>query len=277
MRDTRACAYTNAGRKRDKDRVITVRTDRDVARYTLLMTAYAIAVPIISVAVILAGISRYTPVAQEFSLLFLGLAAMIPMCITPPVAWCLLQVLKKLYLSTERIDRHVRFDLLTGALNRSHFLDQLRGSRENGVLLIADLDHFKRVNDDHGHDAGDQALILFTNLLHREIGQHGLIARLGGEEFAIFMPGHNLVQGKLIAQRLCLAACHARAIADDDYLHPTVTLGGTIRNADEPIGITLKRADVALYAAKAAGRNRARFDDELVTPHPEKALNSLLA
>ncbi len=265
------------GAKGTKDAVITVRTDRDVARYTMLMTAYSVAVPVVSVSIIMMILSSHAPIPHALIELFLGLSAMIPLFITPPVAWNLLQVLKKLHLSTERIDRHVRFDLLTGALNRSHFLDQLRSSRENGVLLIADLDHFKRVNDDHGHDAGDQALILFADLMHREIGQHGLIARLGGEEFAIFLPGQNLVQGKLAAQRLCLAACHARAVSDTAYLHPTVTMGGTIRNADEPIGITLKRADVALYAAKASGRNRARFDDELDTPKRQKSLNNLSA
>ena len=243
--------------------MITVRSDRDVARYTVLMTVFAVFVPVCAVSSILYALSTYNTLPAGLNTLFLALSALIPLFITPPVAWVVLQLLKRLVLTTERIDAHVQYDLLTGALNRSHFLDRLRAARESGVLLIADLDHFKRVNDNHGHDAGDQALILFANLLQREIGQNGLVARLGGEEFAIFLPGQNLVQGKLIAQRLCLAACHARAVADDDYLHPTVTLGGTIRQIDEPIGITLKRADVALYAAKAAGRNRARFDDEL--------------
>jgi diguanylate cyclase (GGDEF)-like protein len=253
--------------------VISVRSDRDVMRYTMLMTAYAVAVPAASVAFILYALSTYANLPAGLDSLLLTLSITIPLFITPPVAWVVLLLLKRLTLATERINRHVQYDLLTGALNRSHFLDQLRATREPGILMIADLDHFKSINDHHGHDAGDQALILFTNLLQREVGPNGLVARLGGEEFAIFLPGQELAQGQLAAQRLCLAACHARTISDTPHLHPTVTLGGTLRTVDEPIGITLKRADIALYAAKREGRNRARFDEEL----PQNSKKSLAA
>jgi diguanylate cyclase len=243
--------------------VISVRSDRDVMRYTVLMTAYAVVVPAASVAFILYALSTYASLPAGLDDVLLTLSIAIPLFITPPVAWVVLVLLKRLTMTTERINRHVQYDLLTGALNRSHFLDQLRAAREPGILMIADLDHFKRINDDHGHDAGDQALILFTNLLQREVGPDGLVARLGGEEFAIFLPGQELAQGQLAAQRLCLAACHARTVSETPHLHPTVTLGGTVRAVNEPIGITLKRADVALYAAKRDGRNRARFDIDL--------------
>jgi diguanylate cyclase len=241
--------------------VIRIRTNQDVWLYTALATLFTSAVPLAVVAILLQFFLSASHSGDAVPML--TLTFLIPLLITPPIVLAILTLLKRLTLTVENVDRHVQFDLLTGALNRSHFLDRLRAARESGVLMIADLDHFKRINDEHGHDAGDQALIYFAALMTREVGQHGIVARLGGEEFAIFLPGQTLGQGKLMAQSLCLAACHARTVSDTPYLHPTVSLGGTLRFADEPIGISLKRADLALYAAKRSGRNRARFDDEL--------------
>ncbi len=240
--------------------MIGIRNIRHVAAFTALATLFATAVPMIATATLL---MLFVPGMQSSAtFLFVALSGVIPLFITPPIAVMALLLVQKLTLTIDRIENHVQFDLLTGALNRGHFLDRLRAAREEGILLIVDLDHFKRINDEHGHDAGDQALTLFAALLQREVGQHGLVARLGGEEFAIFLPGYSLVQGKLAAQQLCLAAAHARTIADAPHLHPTASMGGTLRKADEPIGISLKRADLALYRAKREGRNRARFDED---------------
>lgn len=160
----------------------------------------------------------------------------------------------------ERISDLIRYDSLTGALTRSHFLDQVRRERTNGCLMIVDIDHFKQINDEHGHDVGDRALSLMASMLEREIGGLGLVGRLGGEEFGIFLPDAVASEAMAIGEGLCAMARTDRTSASEPWLHPTISIGGTVREEREPIGHTLKRADRALYYAKDTGRARMHFE-----------------
>ncbi len=160
----------------------------------------------------------------------------------------------------ERISDLIRYDSLTGALTRSHFLDQVRRERADGCLMIVDIDHFKAINDEHGHDVGDRALAMMASMLEREIGGLGLVGRLGGEEFGIFLPEANAQDAMAMGEGLCALAKADRIKALEPWLHPTISIGGTIREEREPIGHTLKRADRALYFAKDTGRARMHFE-----------------
>ena len=160
----------------------------------------------------------------------------------------------------ERISDLIRYDSLTGALTRSHFLDQVRRERTNGCLMIVDIDHFKKINDEHGHDVGDRALTMMASMLQREIGGLGLVGRLGGEEFGIFLPDANAAEALAIGEGLCALAQADREGASEPWLHPTISIGATVREEREPIGHTLKRADRALYYAKDTGRARMHFE-----------------
>ena len=160
----------------------------------------------------------------------------------------------------ERISDLIRYDSLTGALTRSHFLDQVRRERSDGCLMIVDIDHFKMINDEHGHDVGDRALSMMASMLEREVGGLGLVGRLGGEEFGIFLPEALADEAIVIGEGLCAIARSERDSASEPWLHPTISIGATVREEREPIGHTLKRADRALYHAKDTGRARMHFE-----------------
>jgi two-component system cell cycle response regulator len=160
-------------------------------------------------------------------------------------------------------------DELTGLYNRRYFerhLNVMLGkAQEQGrdlALMILDIDHFKSVNDNHGHDIGDAVLREFSARLRRNIRGVDLACRLGGEEFVVIMPDTDMGAAEAVAERVRQAI--AERPFDVGAIRPlTVTVSiGVSRNemrVDTP-EILLKRADVALYRAKREGRNRVIFD-----------------
>jgi two-component system, cell cycle response regulator len=157
-------------------------------------------------------------------------------------------------------------DELTGLYNRRYLfahLDELM-SRVNGdgagvALLMFDIDHFKRVNDSYGHAAGDDVLRQIAARAVDSVRSVDLVARLGGEEFAVVMPETGLAVAAVVADRLRLAvASKPFVVGDGDgRLAVTVSIGATTANTGcDDREQLLKRADHALYEAKSAGRNR---------------------
>jgi diguanylate cyclase (GGDEF)-like protein len=156
-----------------------------------------------------------------------------------------------------------RTDPLTGLLNRRHMEERLEEEvarfRAQGTafsVILSDVDHFKQINDQHGHDAGDRVLAGVATVFNRGLRGGDAVARWGGEEFLVLLPGADLSAAEEVAQRLRLAA--ERHLAEAGGLSQTLTLtfgvagfaGGT------SIDACLKAADEALYRGKAAGRNR---------------------
>ncbi len=224
-----------------------------VIRYTLLITALTVIVPVSVVAAAL------WPVLEQAPQIYAGgiaIAALIPLFITPPIAFVGLQMLRLLNDTIERIDDHVRFDSLTGVFNRSHFLDRVRASRADGMLLIVDVDHFKSINDSFGHDAGDEALKTLGSLLFETVGMAGLVGRLGGEEFAVFLPGGNVRMGETMARDLGTRVRECSFNLGDAAAMLTISIGGAFHHEHSPIGHSLKAADSRLYSAKREGRDR---------------------
>lgn len=163
-------------------------------------------------------------------------------------------------------------DPLTGALNRRSFYDQAEevvtyakiGGLDIGVLML-DLDKFKVLNDTHGHAAGDEVLIAFTQLLKDCIRGSDVLARLGGEEFVLLLPDANHVATQRIAQRIIDRTQNTPVIFEGETLHFTTSIGGTMWAADEPnIDVSLSRADKFLYKAKDSGRNQLQFGSDAV-------------
>jgi two-component system cell cycle response regulator len=159
-------------------------------------------------------------------------------------------------------------DPLTGLYNRryleSHmrtlFGEALRSGRAFSVLL-ADIDHFKHVNDAHGHDAGDAVLKEFSARLRRNTRSVDLACRLGGEEFMIVMPETDLARAYQVGERLraCVAAQSFQI--GDVSIGVTASVGlATLESLQETTEMVFKRADNALYAAKRRGRNRVVAD-----------------
>jgi diguanylate cyclase (GGDEF)-like protein len=158
-------------------------------------------------------------------------------------------------------------DALTGLDNRLVFERTLAGEIERCAryggrgfaLLLLDIDHFKIVNDEFGHPAGDAVLKRLAQVLERESRSSDLLARWGGEEFVVLLPGTSLQEAGELAGRL------RRGVAAAQLPVPvtlTVSIGVTAyRPGDAPEAL-LARADRALYAAKRLGRNRVELDPE---------------
>lgn len=160
-----------------------------------------------------------------------------------------------------RLDRLANEDELTGVLNRRAFLAQaieLLASRSRpdiAAILVLDLDHFKQLNDRHGHAAGDAALRGFTRTVAAQLRPHDLFARVGGEEFWILLPGTDVAGAQALAERLRIEVERAALIFGDARLPITVSVGvSAVHEAD--ISTALSNADRALYEAKHGGRNR---------------------
>jgi len=153
------------------------------------------------------------------------------------------------------LERQARVDDLTGLLNRRHWLATVRravADREPGSVLICDIDHFKAVNDGHGHATGD----LVLTEVARHLAARGVAGRLGGDEFAVWVPG-TPVEGDEAASGVLQAV--AAAFAEEDAA-PDVGLSigtASLTGDTDSLSLVLSRADEALYEAKRAGRGRA--------------------
>ena len=155
-------------------------------------------------------------------------------------------------------------DPLTGVANRRVFFQrgcqELARMRRHGrplSLIALDIDHFKGINDRHGHAIGDSVLKRFCEICRGALRDSDLLARLGGEEFGVILPETPLDGALVLAERLCQAVSRAPLLADGLHLCYTVSAGVTaLACHDSCIDESLRRADEALYHAKRMGRNR---------------------
>jgi len=155
-------------------------------------------------------------------------------------------------------------DALTGLINRRAFMDrfshELLRSQRHGpapTLLILDIDHFKKINDKHGHPAGDAVLAHLAHLLKSSLRNVDIVARIGGEEFAVVLVETNAEMGQPVIERLLDRIRETTVVlADGTPLHFTASIGSTEILWGDTIDTAIQRADEALYTAKNSGRNR---------------------
>jgi len=166
----------------------------------------------------------------------------------------------------EDLARLARQDPLTGLPNRRALEDELerevaRAARAGAPLaaVVLDVDHFKRVNDGHGHAAGDAVLAAVAARAAAALRAGDLLARVGGEEFAILMPGADLAAAAEAAERIRARVAEGPVEAGGLALPVTVSLGCAALAPGEVGRALLARADAKLYEAKGAGRNRVRW------------------
>jgi len=167
----------------------------------------------------------------------------------------------ELEAANRALDLQARTDALTGLLNRRGFETQMafalalaRRSTRPLSLIAVDVDHFKRVNDTYGHEAGDEVLRRLARTLEMRLRGSDVIARLGGEEFVALLPDTDLEGARAIAQALVTATAQQQ-----DPVVGTITVSAgvaSMRGAEDSGSALLRRGDMALYEAKGQGRNR---------------------
>ncbi|MFI6179249.1 GGDEF domain-containing protein [Nonomuraea sp. NPDC051191] len=176
----------------------------------------------------------------------------------PPV------VLLQRSLLHAQLQAAARTDSKTGLLNAAAWqreadteILRARRSGETLALLIIDIDHFKRVNDAHGHLVGDEVLAGVAAMLRRELRDSDVVGRFGGEEFVVLLPGADVDEARQVAERLRTHIGHMATPVDDALIRITISVGVALMtvHGDDLIDL-LAAADLALYRAKELGRDR---------------------
>ena len=250
--------------------MIRVDSQKKVVMYTIAISAVAVCAPVMVVGVLLTLVAE---VHFHAFILSVAVAALIPLLIAPPVSYLGLSLLRHVTATLDRVDAQIRFDPLTGILNRGYFLDQIRGGQNGGALLLIDADHFKNINDSFGHAAGDAALVILAHAISKTVGTDGLSGRLGGEEFGVFLPGETMDHGVKTAQAICANIRQLDPLIEGHRIKLSVSIGCTLHPKSALIGKSLKHADILLYRAKASGRDQVAHDilPQITTDNVERS------
>ncbi len=176
----------------------------------------------------------------------------------------------ELMQAQESLRFHAEHDALTGVLNRRAIRDLLRKElarcrREKNTLgiILADVDHFKKINDRYGHGAGDAVLVTAVQRICSTLRSYDVVGRYGGEEFLIIAPGCDLELARKIAERICAAVGEQPVDLGDENATITLSLGVTLGTAESDPEFLVTLADTAMYQAKRNGRNRVEVGLDL--------------
>jgi diguanylate cyclase len=188
----------------------------------------------------------------------------VPIGLAVPMLLFLTIKLRELAIAQFELAKLASTDGLTSVLNRRAFttlveayLTEVRAQHRElkGALLVVDADHFKSINDRYGHDRGDEALKLIAGSIKGMLRSADLVGRIGGEEFAVFLPGSTPDQAASVAERI------RKTVADSDFAPAggnilSVSVGGAVFEHRLPFNELFRIADQQLYVAKNTGRNR---------------------
>lgn len=189
----------------------------------------------------------------------------VPTVLAGPLLFIIMWKMKQLAQAHRDLQIIAATDGLTSVFNRGAFtmlvdayLERADEQDRNplGALLVIDVDHFKVINDTFGHDQGDEALKLVASSIKGAVRQGDLVGRIGGEEFAVFLPSADERQACSIAERIRATVSQVEFGLPDKGKSITVSLGGVTFNNPTSFERLYTAADKLLYAAKAAGRNR---------------------
>lgn len=165
----------------------------------------------------------------------------------------------------KQLEQQAYVDALTGVYNRRWMekafprtLHRCIRNKQPFVVMIVDIDHFKKVNDTYGHLVGDVALKAVAKCMAENMRPHDLLVRYGGEEFAMLLTEADLDSTKIIAERLLTRISEVEICANDISFHMTISIGITPTQRDD-LQSLLQEADQALYRAKQTGRNRVEI------------------
>lgn len=210
----------------------------------------------------------------------------IPLVLAPPFFLFLLTKMRELAIAHHELVNVAATDGLTACLNRRAFTAMVEGylervarnqAREEGALLVIDIDHFKTVNDRFGHHSGDEALRVIARTIKAAVRDIDLVGRMGGEEFSVFLPGVDAARTAAVAERIRTAINQAEFRPeglDGRPYHLSASIGVATFDSQATFSELYRVADQQLYSAKRAGRNRveikpppAAVPDERMTVH----------
>lgn len=193
-------------------------------------------------------------------------ALILPVLISVPITYFIGRTGIYLNEAQGELRRLADTDPLTGLSNRRSFFAEAKEVVEGGqrpcALLVLDADHFKDLNDNYGHAVGDAALISIADVLRSSFRSSDLICRVGGEEFAVLLPGISIEQATKMAQRLVDSVADSPLTIGNAIITYSVSCGVAGARANEELSEFFKRADDAMYAAKRFGRNRVVQHDQ---------------
>ncbi len=182
---------------------------------------------------------------------------MIPVVIIGPMSFMIGEKFRYVNALKAELEYAVNHDNLTGACTRLSFYKRLSGMQDVPlVMIVADIDFFKKINDQHGHQAGDNILKQFSNTLRRNCRENDVIARFGGEEFVILLHDITLSEGVKAANRLCTRVREANFVADGKKIHLTASFGVAALTSVTKVDDAFHKADLAVYRAKGSGRDQ---------------------
>jgi diguanylate cyclase (GGDEF)-like protein len=234
------------------------------SRRAVLHKAIVMAAKIAVFAYALNVLSHFALVAFDLLPYDLGPALVIATVLTPPVSFVVAVIaysvvglaIYDLGLSNQRFEMLSRTDMLSGLMNRRAFLDEFEHVRGKTSLVIFDIDRFKAINDSLGHKTGDDVIAKVANLLATVAPPLAKVSRIGGEEFAVLLPGLVSSEALEVAEAMRQAVEVAEFTGPGGRFQVTVSAGVAEGVAELGFSEIFSHADRALYLAKAAGRNR---------------------
>ncbi|PWV96475.1 diguanylate cyclase (GGDEF)-like protein [Phyllobacterium myrsinacearum] len=243
--------------------------------YTLWMTKFGALSPLTQVAIMvgMATISSDILAVLAFFVIGLrtpyhvaGVTTAIVVLVSVPLGAFLVGLNFKLKQLAAQLDLESRRDDLTGLLNRAEFYVQAQGlflaarpMDSAGALLYIDADHFKAINDRFGHAAGDEVIHEIGRVIRANIGARDLAARIGGEEFTVFLADADLGRANWISHKILMATRTIGRELGLDTTAITVSIGIALHEPGQSLEETLGVADKYLYSAKHQGRNRVVY------------------
>jgi diguanylate cyclase len=236
---------------------IALRSRSVVVRWTVLGTLGCILIAVCFNIIAFAGLGREVMQRAVFS------AIALPILIATPLFLWMSMRMRGMALSNVRLNLIARTDALTACLNRAAFTSKVEAllaaakrDQRRGALLVIDTDNFKAINDRFGHDRGDEALTLIARSIRAILRPDDLIGRIGGEEFAVYLPDTDARSAAIIAERIRRSVSLA-VFTPAGMLRPlTISLGGAVFETAPSFAKLFRAADQNLYTAKQSGRNR---------------------